>query len=176
MSNQITLKPQDLVVLLKLASRHHSGPVSFHALGESIELSASATHAAVRRARAARLLHGAGLGLDNIDRSALRAFVVHGARYAFPASVGPMTHGLPTAHAAAPLKDRIGQSTDPPPVWPSPGGQSRGLALYPLYPSVPSAAMRDPDLYELLALFDAVRSGNAREHNLARQLLTERLS
>ena len=87
-----------------------------------------------------------------------------------------MTRGLPTAHAAAPLRDRIGQSADPPPVWPSPDGQSRGLALYPLYPSVPSAAMRDPDLYEALALFDAIRGGNARERNLASQLLTKRLS
>ena len=176
MSKQVTLKPQDLVVLLKLAASRRSSTAGFQALGDSIGLSASATHASVRRARAARLLQGAGLGPDDIDRSALRDFVIHGARYAFPACAGPLTQGLPTAHAAAPLRDRVSQSSEPPPVWPSPDGPARGVALYPLYPSVPSAAMRDPDLHELLALFDAIRSGNARERSLASQLLTERLS
>ena len=64
---------------------------------------------------------------------------------------------------------------DPPPVWPSKNGAVRGLALHPLYPSVPEAAERNPALGELLALFDAVRSGSAREHALAVALLEERL-
>jgi hypothetical protein len=49
------------------------------------------------------------------------------------------------------------------------------LALVPLYPSVPDAAARNPELGELLALFDAVRAGSAREQVLAMALLEERL-
>ena len=61
------------------------------------------------------------------------------------------------------------------PVWPHKNGVVRGIALYPLYPSVPEAAGRNPALYELLALFDAVRGGNARERALAIDLLEKRL-
>ena len=52
---------------------------------------------------------------------------------------------------------------------------ARGIAFHPLYPSVPEAAQRNPALGELLALFDAVRGGSAREQALALILLEERL-
>jgi hypothetical protein len=41
--------------------------------------------------------------------------------------------------------------------------------------SMPTAALRSPTLYENLALFDALRSGNVRERALAQQLFEERL-
>jgi hypothetical protein len=37
------------------------------------------------------------------------------------------------------------------------------------------AAVQDPALYELLALFDALRIGQAREREMTRKLLEERL-
>ena len=40
---------------------------------------------------------------------------------------------------------------------------------------VPHAALRDPALYELLALVDAIRDGRAREWNLAERVLVRRL-
>jgi hypothetical protein len=40
---------------------------------------------------------------------------------------------------------------------------------------VPHAALRDPALYELLALVDAIRDGRARERNLAERVLVRRL-
>jgi len=51
----------------------------------------------------------------------------------------------------------------------------RGIALIPLYPSVPAAALRSPALYENLALFNAIRAGNVRERVLAQQLFEDRL-
>jgi hypothetical protein len=45
-----------------------------------------------------------------------------------------------------------------------------------LYPTVPDAAARNPALYELLVLFDAVRGGSPRERAIALQLLDERLA
>ena len=62
------------------------------------------------------------------------------------------------------------------PVWPDKDGTVRGETLYPLYPSVPQAALRNPALYELLALFDAIRAGSAREHALAVRCLDARWS
>jgi hypothetical protein len=104
-----------------------------------------------------------------------KEFLLRGARYSFPAVRGGMVGGLPTAYAAAPLDKLIAPSSDPPPVWPCSEGKARGVALIPLYPSVPAAALRTPALYENLALFDALRMGAARERNFAEQLLEERL-
>jgi len=105
---------------------------------------------------------------------AFREFLFHGARYAFPAMRGSMVAGVPTAQAAAPLNTHIAPSADPIPVWPSLEGSVRGIALTPIYPSAPAAALRSPALYENLALFDALRAGNARERALAQELFEVR--
>jgi hypothetical protein len=47
----------------------------------------------------------------------------------------------------------------------------RGVAFAPLYKMAPIAALRDPVLYEQLALIDAIRDGRARERQLAEQEL-----
>ena len=76
-----------------------------------------------------------------------------------------------------PLSDHLNQSTtELPPVWPTPQGNRRGLALYPLYPSVPKAVDKDSWLYQMLALFDALRSDAAREKQLAARLLEEQFA
>jgi hypothetical protein len=87
-----------------------------------------------------------------------------------------VTIGFPTAHGAAPLKELLTASKEPPLVWPHPEGIARGPGLLPLYENLPMAAQGDPALYELLALFDALRTGQARERELARKLLEERLA
>ena len=86
-----------------------------------------------------------------------------------------MTRGFPTIYGVAPLKGIL-VAGEPPPVWPHPEGSVRGPGLLPLYENLPLAARNDPALYELLALFDALRAGQARERELAARFLTERLS
>jgi hypothetical protein len=58
-------------------------------------------------------------------------------------------------------------------VWPDATGNSKGQAIAPLFKSVPTAAKADSKLYELLALVDAIRIGNAREAELATKLLEQ---
>ena len=82
---------------------------------------------------------------------------------------------FPPATPPPPLSEQIRQGHDQPPVWPWKKGTTRGIAFHPLYPTVPEAAQRNPALGELLALFDAVRGGSAREQALALALLEERL-
>jgi hypothetical protein len=106
----------------------------------------------------------------------LLEFLVHGVKYAYPPERGPLTRGIPTGYAAAPLKSLITQPDEPPPVWPDPEGQVRGYALAPLYRSVPKAVGRDPRLHELLALVDAVRDGRAREREMAVKELSRQLA
>ena len=171
---QLVLRPQDLVVLLRLALEPGPAP-TYAALGSELGLTASEAHAAVERAVAARLAIKDEAGKPSVVRAALRAFVEHGARYCFPATQGGLSRGVPTGYAASPLSEQIRPGNDPPPVWPWKKGTARGIAFHPLYPSVPEAAERNPALGELLALFDAVRGGSAREQALAQALLEERL-
>jgi hypothetical protein len=137
-------------------------------------LSPSEVHGAIQRLRISRLLHGPALK-DKPNISALEEFLVHGLKYAFPAEHGEVTRGIPTSYAAEPLKSEIAVSNDLPPVWPWHDGDTRGVGLAPLYKNVPRAALRDPALYELLALVDAIRDGRARERNLAERDLVHRL-
>lgn len=171
-SQQVALKPQDLLVLLALSARRATA--TYADLAAQTGLAGSAVHASLKRA--------AGAGLVRYQdrqpvllKPQLREFVLHGAKYTFPAVSGRLTRGVVTAYAAAPLNAMIAPSSDPPPVWPYADGSVRGIGLVPLYPSVPEAALRDEKLYALLALFDALRSGQARERNLAQSMLEERL-
>ena len=170
----MVLKPQDLLIVLKLwvgRGRAWNYQVLAHELG----MSAAEAHNGVKRARKAGLLPAGELsGAPNA--TALKEFLIYGARYAFPAEIGQVTRGVPTAYAAAPLKDLMQASDDPPPVWPHKEGAERGVAIEPLYKSAPEAALWDPALYELLALLDALRMGRARERRMAAQLIEERLA
>jgi hypothetical protein len=170
---QLALKPQDLLVLFALLS-HEAGSASYPELAVQTGLAPSAVHGAVKRAALAGLATFRNRR-PVVLKPPLREFVRFGARYAFPAVHGRLTRGLPTAHAAAPLLAVIAASSDPPPVWPDKDGTVRGVALAPLYPTVPQAARRDSKLYELLALFDGVRAGQAREREFAQKQLAERI-
>lgn len=167
------LKPQDLVVVLKLVGAQKRRP-TYVQLASDLLMSPSEVHASIRRARAAKLLLGPELG-DKPNLQALEEFLIHGVKYAFPPEKGAMTRGVPTAHAAEPLREKLTQQ-EPPPVWPFERGPRRGYAFLPLYKRAPEAALKDRHLYELLALLDAIRGGAARERDLARRELSKRLS
>lgn len=163
-------KPQDVIVALRLAMR--GVELSYADLAKELGMSASEVHAAVRRLMDARLLDPE---TKRVRVEAFRNFLVHGVPYSFPASPKQLTRGMPTAWAAPALADKISATEQMPPVWPDPDGLVQGSAIKPLYPSVPDAARRDPELYGLLALVDALRIGRARERALAEKEIGERL-
>jgi hypothetical protein len=172
-TQQIALKPQDLLVLFALVSRG-TDTASYPELAAQTGLAGSAVHSALKRAAAAGLI----IYRDRrpvLLKPQLREFALHGAKFAFPATHGRLARGVPTAYAAAPLNTVIAPSSDPPPVWPHKSGSLRGVGIVPLYPTAPEAALRDEKLYALLALFDALRSGQARERNIAQKMLEERI-
>src|ERR1700688_463596 len=185
----MNLSPQDVVVALKLLA---AGPKrwTYAQLGEDLALSAAQVFRCVSRAEAVRLLEAVfrtvppppgsnsqdrPLVLSRPNRARLKEFLIHGIRYAFPVHRGGLVRGIPTAHAAPPLNQQLAESFDPPPVWPDASGSVRGLEFSPLYKNVPAAASRDPKLYELLALVDAIRDGRAREREIAIRELTARI-
>jgi len=172
-ARQWVLKPQDLAVVLRLVLLRGEH-LPYAALADQLKLSPFEAHAAVQRLLSARL----AVERDGAFRpvmSALRPFVISGAPYAYPPVRGEMTIGFPTAQAVTPLKNRINEAADSIFVWPHSAGTTRGASLLPLYPKLPLAARENQEFYELLALFDALRVGQARERELARKLLEERL-
>lgn len=145
------------MVVLKLCTYEHKRP-PMSMIAADLNMSPSEIHAAIKRLRQARLLHGADLQ-EKPNLSALEEFLLHGVKYAFPAEHGQVTRGLPTSFAAPPLKDEIASGDELPPVWPWREGDTRGMALEPLYKTAPAAALRDPILYELLARSMPLRMG-----------------
>ena len=126
-----------------------------------------------KRVRRAALPDDAEAAVDNPVRPHARnlaEFSLHGAKYAFPAVKLPLVAGVPTSHSAPAFAGVFAPgSTDF--VWPHPNGTVRGVGIEPLHPAVPFAAMQDAKLYELLALFDALRVGKARERDMALERL-----
>jgi len=172
----MSMKPQDILVTLKLLV---SGwPKSFAELGQQLGMSASEAHEAFKRARQSGLIHPDS---KQPNKAALAEFLISGLKYIFPAQPGSRCRGMPTSYAAKPLRDEFMSSNSSPfkdddvPVWPDPEGLQQGNELKPLYRSVPAAARNDSKLYEWLALADALRSGRARERELAAKIVRKRL-
>ena len=163
------MKPQDIVVLLKIVAMGNNNWQQ-KPLAEALGMSQSEVSQSVARSQYAGLLFGNG---KQVMKSALLEFLQYGIAYAFPQKPGAVVRGIATAHAAAPLNKNIDSIESY--IWPYAKGNQRGQAIVPLYPSVPEAALKDPKLYELLALTDALRVGKAREKAMAIEELKKRM-
>jgi hypothetical protein len=165
------LKPQDVVVLLKIHTL--SGRAwTFEKLGKSLLMQASQVHSSLKRAENAGLYFSQA---RSIRSHSLLEFLEHGIRYAFATKPGEVTRGVPTSHSSAPLKQHIVSSKGWEYVWPWAAGDIEGLAIEPLHHSVPEVAISDPTFHEYMSLIDALRVGRSRERALAGRALTERL-
>lgn len=170
----MTLKPQDVLVLLKLVAIEDN-PWTYNEIAVELYMSPAEVHAAVRRALAAGLAVRDGKTIVP-ERRNLEEFLVHGIRHVFYPERGEPTTGMPTLTAAAPLRGTPVGQDELPPVWPDPEGEQRGASFMPLYKSAPRAARADPGLYELLVLVDAIRGGDERVRGNAIRELRKRLN
>ena len=170
------LKPQDCLILLKLLANpgiKWTQRQLAHALGISL----AETNAGTKRLVEAGLLRKTKelQFLPILD--AAEEFLICGLKYLFPGKLGEYTRGIPTAVGAPLFRDKIALGSDPIPVWPDALGTEQGVALNPIHPAVPKALRETPDqsFYELLVLIDAIRSGRARERQIAITLLKNRI-
>lgn len=164
------LKGEDLIVLLKLASTGGSG--TLRDLQAQTAIPRTVIHRSIGRLMQAGLLDAD----RSVNLSRAEEFLIHGMSYVFPPVQEGATRGIPTAWAAPPLKDELAAPQEPPPVWPDPEGQTRGIALQPLHPAATKIHHLDPQLAEQLALLDALRLPGPRLRKLAAKLLHERLT
>lgn len=165
------IKPQDIVILLKLAGM---GEIRWRHidLANALGLSQTEISFAMDRCKTAGFIDS---GKKTVIKPALLEFLIHGLKYVFPAKPGPLASGIPTAHSAPPLSRAIVTSREDPYIWPSLAGKVRGQSIAPLHENAPLAAITDNNLYELLALADVIRTGRTREHNIAVRELEARL-
>lgn len=162
------MRPHDIAVLLKILSMDE-GWMSKD-LAASLYISASEISESLNRSMIARLVSA---DKRTVYKNALFDFIVHGLKYVFPAEAGEIVTGITTAHSAPVLKDYFVFEESDQYVWPTSYGKTKGYALQPLYPNQPLAALKDPLLYDKLALLDAIRVGRTRERNKAAELLKE---
>ena len=162
------LKPQDILVVLKVASLA-GAPWTYKSLAADLGISAASAHESVARAAAAGLLNGRE---RRVVRAAVEEFLVHGLRYVLPAERGRLARGITTSVSAPAFRGRL-TSQEIPTVWAYPKGEVRGETLNPIHEAAPEAATKDARLYAFLAAADALRSGGAREREAAADVLKE---
>ena len=169
-TTEATLRPQDVLVALKLALPWPPGRAwTLLELSQALGLSASGIHGSTNRLRAAGLADPTGRPRSRN----LLEFLLHGLKYWIPASLGSPCLGLATGPSGPPLSVSLVGGVDF--VWPHLDGEAYGPSLAPFHPSVPEAARRDPKLYALLSLVETLRIGRTRERALAEQALSLRL-
>jgi hypothetical protein len=163
------MRRQDIVILLKLLTLSGHDWMKME-VAQSLQISPSEVSESLNRSSIGGLIDE---NHQVVMRQALLDFLQFGLRYVFPAIPGALTVGMPTAHSAPILANRIVSSERY--VWPDPLGTERGQAIEPLYRTVAQVCRNDQPLYDLLALVDVFRVGRTREINEARTLLKERI-
>ena len=88
-----------MFVLLALIARG-AKPAGYAELAAQTGLAVSALHASLKRAELSRLLMFEARR-PTVFRAQLQEFVLHGAKYAFPAVSGGLSRGLPTGYEAS---------------------------------------------------------------------------
>ncbi len=163
------MRPQDIVILLKIATYGESDWY-MKDVANDLYISPSEVTESLNRSVLAGLISSSK---KRIMKSALFDFLVYGLKYVYPVKPEAMVRGVKTSHSAPPLSDEI--ASEEVYVWPYVEGDARGSAIEPLHPNVPKACLKDHKLHELLALTDAIRIGSKRESNLAINELKQRL-
>lgn len=167
---QIIISPLDILILLKIISLGQNKWFQMD-IADTLGISQSEVSKSLKRLKKSWLI--APNDSVVIMRENVLEFLRYGIKYIFPQWPGSIVRGMPTAHSAPVLNNEILSNENY--VWPYAKGKVRGQSIIPLYPTVPKASNEDKKLYDLLALIDAIRIGNAREKELAFKKLKNRI-
>lgn len=155
------MRPQDIVILLKLVSLKDK-PWQYRDLSADLFIPLSEISASIQRSGKAGLYNTED---RNVNRLALMEFIQFGLKYVFPISPGTMITGLGTAHSHPYYKKFFQAEMQY--AWPDEKGDIRGLLIEPLHPNVHKAIKKDEMLYKMLAGIDILRVGKVREQKKA---------
>lgn len=163
------MRPHDIVVLLKLITIEED-KWYYKDIAESLYISQAEISHSLERSVVAKLID---YYKKRVNRKNLLEFIKHGLRYVFPAEIGGMVKGVPTAHAHPFIRESI--TSNEYYVWPYFKGSARGLAIHTLYENQVIAINQDDLLYKALALIDVLRVGKRREIDIAQSELEKML-
>lgn len=166
------IKPSDVAVMLYLFLHPHE---SFARMGAMLGISKSTAHDAVMRLERAGLVHVLVRGGAELAVGPALEFLQFGVPYVFVPDILPKARGVRTGLAAVGEWLESDAPDSLPTVWPSKLGESTGMGIKPLVAGAPDIALRDPRLYWLLALVDALRTGDVREREYARRAIRRAL-
>lgn len=160
------MRPLDIAVLLKILILKDQ-KWTLADLSRSLHISYSEISESLNRSRIGKLLSA-----DNktVFRNSLFEFLQFGLKYVFPVSPGTIARGIPTAHCAKPISEKMIPNNEIY-VWAFDEGKVRGQVIEPLYKKAVNAAIEDSIFYEYLSLIDAIRVGNTREVSIAKEEL-----
>jgi len=164
------MRPQDIVVLLKIIALKHDDWYNSD-LAQTLKISPSEVSEALNRCKIAGLIDSKK---RKVNINSFVEFLIYGLKYVFPVEPGAIVKGIPTAHSASPIKEHI-SSGDDTYVWPYAKGSHRGQSIEPLYKTLPQIVQGDEFFYELLTIVDTIRVGRVREIKIAIDELNKRL-
>jgi len=164
------MRPQDIVVLLKIITLN-SEDWYIKDVAFSLKISQSEVSEVLNRCKIAGLIDSKK---RKIHLNSFKEFLIYGLKYVFPAEPGTIVRGIPTAHSAPPINEHVSEGKDIY-VWPYTKGNKRGLAIEPLYRTLPEVVLEDQQFYILLSIVDTIRVGKAREIKIAIDELEKRL-
>jgi hypothetical protein len=165
MEKQIAIRPQDVVVLLKIISFERSGKSWMKKdLADSLNIANSEITNVFDRLKYTGLIMP---GANRVQRLTFYEYVVYGLKATFPPFVGAETRGLVTASSAIPESNISGSDY----VWPYANGKTKGTSIVPLYAEIVHACENDNQLYLALSACEMLRVGRVREVTFGRQWL-----
>jgi hypothetical protein len=141
------MRPQDIVILLKITTFPKNTGWKMMDLVSSLYISQSEISESLNRSSLAGLI-------DVTKKKVMRLSLMEFLEY-----------GIPTAHSHPYMKRKIISSEDY--VWADADGKIRGQIIEPLLKSVVLAVKEDEQLYKLLAMVDVLRVGKTREVKIA---------
>ncbi|PLX67854.1 MAG: hypothetical protein C0603_06965 [Denitrovibrio sp.] len=169
------LKPQDVMIVLKIVAMHQR-EWKYNEAALELHMSPSEVHAGVKRLKKCCLLNEMTMGFGTVetklhlpDIENIKEFLQHGLRYVFPTVTTEPVSGLPTSYGVVHLFEGYHSENSYIPVWEHNVGDYMGVGVKPLYKSAPKACMDDFQFYELMSLAEALRSSDDKLHGYAWQ-------
>jgi len=179
------LKPHDTVVALKYgcialseqSTDKANGKISVRAVASSLGISPGEISKSNQRLVKAKLIAPVEESYQknlpyNLVVTHMQDWLSHGIQYSVIAESMGVGRGMVTSWSNKAIHSEF-VPRELAYVWLTPGGDTTGEGISPIYPKAPLAAREDHHLHYILSLIDAIRLGKPRELNIARGLIRD---
>ena len=166
------LKGQDIAILIKLLLKQKvKEKIEFKNIAYELYISQSEVTKSIKRLEKSRLLTRYSDDSVELHKHELMELFTYGVKYLFSAEVNIATRGMAAAYSSPHFKKII--LSEETYVWPYIHGNTKGLALTPIYKTLPNALDRTPDenFYTIISALDLIRLGGKRENKIAKEIL-----